>query len=308
MQKALANIFAAQERSGVWNITEGFYAYREGVRFGVFMFSDCPEEERWYDSLSDLSLEINKSVYLSGQEEKKAIFFSCSNENRDAIARFVEQCCNLYANRAEFLADPKAWWESFKSITGDSMSTISTGAFFAEFATWLYLKKTYHCNVNWGSRHNAHDIQSDDGAQHEVKSSKSRNSSIIELSNRVQNLSGTSPFYYYFCRIEEDRQDGLSINDLINFARGMNCDMNAIEEILEAQKIFSYSDERRKKFFIMDFWRYNAKDSSFPCITFDSFKEDVNINAISTFKYSINLDALTHLREDLTEQLRLALV
>ena len=299
MQTKLANLFSVKD-DNVWVIEDDFFAFREKERFGIFMTSRQPGNERWHDSLNNLALDINKS-FFSPQGEQKGVFFSCADENLRAV--FAVECCNLYVNKEEFLADPKSWWENFKALTGDSIGKITTKAFFAEFATWLYLKKNYPCDVLWGSLKNSHDIQSVDGGQHEVKSSESRHSATITISSSMQNSSGNGAFYYYFNRIESDREDGLSINDLLQFARSMNCDMNSIERILEKQKIFPYSDERNKKFFIEDFWRYDAKDPRFPRITLDSFKDEVNVAAIAEISsYSINLDALTDLRVDLTRE------
>ena len=306
MQNRLANCFAAPEKRRVWRIEDGFYAFREERQFGVLMLSQHPDEERWYDTLNKLSLEINRPLVVAN-EEKMAVLFSCNDENLRRT--FAEQCCNLYAHKEQFLADPKLWWEDLKKLTGDKIAKASPSDFFAEFATWLYLKQYYPSPVTLGSLRNSHDIQSEDGAQHEVKSTtRQRNTSIIELANRLQAQAGDAPLYFYFCRLDNQRADGLSINDLIEIARRLNCDINAIEEILSEKKILPYSDERDEKFFIMDFWKYDGKDSRFPCITFDSFKEDVNRAAVASFSYKINLDALTDLREDLTEQLRLVLM
>ena len=161
MQQRLANIFSVTENN-VWRVEEGFYAFRENKQFGIFMISRQPDSERWHDSLNNLALDINKS-FFSPQGEQKCIFFSCADESLRTV--FAAECCKLHAYKEDFLADPKNWWENFKALTGDSIGRITTKAFFAEFATWLYLKRNYPCAVQWGSLRNSHDIQSADGVQ-----------------------------------------------------------------------------------------------------------------------------------------------
>ena len=130
MQHRLANIFSVTE-DNVWLVEEGFYAFRENNRFGIFMISRHPDDEQWHDRLNNLTLDINKS-FFSLQEENKGIFFSCSDESLRGV--FATECCQLYANKEDFLADPKAWWEKLRALTGDSIGKITTEAFFAEFA------------------------------------------------------------------------------------------------------------------------------------------------------------------------------
>jgi len=277
---------------------------RSGPRFGVFFPANI-SQDYFEDKLNSMSLRTGRVGDTNG------VFVSCKNPAlkelfADECARFLEP-----SNLQKIKTDPFAWWNELKTLYGNVLSSENHYFLFAEFLIYLLLHKTCKeagagLSVRWKSCSATHDIEMSDGSQHEVKSTVKRTASVITISSQFQmSVNPSTPFFIYFLRIEPERQDGVSIQHLIEKASALGCDMEQIDRILTAQGLTAGSPKRKTCFAILEAKKYDAGTGPFPKLTPESFREECvsQLTAVVDFSYDINLSSVTCPREDILREL-----
>lgn len=275
---------------------------RQGSVIGIFI-PTVKDFGVYKDSLNVMEMVLG-TMQIHGAE-KPGVMICC--DRKDLTESFTEQCVQLLSPTSikRISENPLGWWRDFKTLTGNVISERKPYFVFAEFITYLMLVKRYAGNANgvtvtWKSCGSNHDIESSDGVQHEVKSTISHHESFIRSSNDFQLKStDVAPLMLYFCRIDNsDSVAGKSINDLVELAGRMGCDVGAIEAILEAQRLPSYSLERKIRYFPMQCLSYDVKDPRFPKFCHSDIPAECRPECIEDVTYKINLNSLSDISVD----------
>ena len=277
------------------------YVTRAQEWFGADRGSESFSLQIFQDKLNSMTLRTGK---IGGQN---GVFVSCKNPVlkelfADECARFLEP-----SNLQRIKADPFVWWNELKTLFGNVLSSENHYFLFAEFLIYLLLHKVCResqsgLDVKWKSCAATHDIEMSDGSQHEVKSTVRRTGSVITVSSQFQlSVNPAVPFFIYFLRIEPERQDGVSIQDLIEKAIAFECDMEQIDRILDSQGLTPGSPKRRTRFAVLEAKKYDAGNGPFPKLTLESFRPECvsQLVAVEKFSYDINLSAVTCPRTDI---------
>lgn len=296
---------------------DGFYSLNENDPdilvinstdfYGIFMLTPVAENmEHIRQELNQIFMETAFQLQINGRAQY-GILFACKSSR---FKKYFAQLCELFilpANRISLQTTPWEWWYELEKMTGNTISQQHVSFVFSEFAAYLYLKEHYPVDVTWKSCGRFHDLEAQDGSQLEIKSTTYHHVSLISVSSEFQLIAAENvPFNIYFFRVEENRADGLSINDLIEIARHKRYDTDYIEEILAAQNINPLSPLRTQRFFICEVCKYDVQDPRFPKLSRSVLEniEGMNMAAVHSFTYEINLAALTDLRTDITEVVR----
>ena len=293
MKEAMLKIFGGSADAAQKVVGTEARIVKSGERFGLFVPAHIPAEY-YEDHLNSMTLRTG-SV-----NQQPGVFIYCKDSNLRSV--FAGQCVDFLRedNFSAIMQDPFKWWNGLKALYGNVLADSNHYFVFAEFLTYIYLVKKYGCaaegvKVTWKSCGAMHDIESSDGAQHEVKSTIRHSASRITISSKFQMAIGEDvPFLLYFLRVEPDRADGFSISDLMAAARALGCDMERVSTILSSQGLGDGSPKRKTKFFVSEARCYDAAGPQFPRLTPDSFKvEHANVlAAVENFSYDINLSAL----------------
>ena len=278
---------------------------RSGRRFGVFFPADIPADF-FEDKLNSMTIRVGQV------KERNGVLVSCTDPSLKEP--FADACVRFLAptNLCKIKADPFKWWNELKALFGNVLSDDMHYFLFAEFLTYLLLHKECKdagsgIEVKWKSCAATHDIEMSDGSQHEVKSTVKRTESIITISSRFQmSVDPNTPFFIYFIRLEPERQDGFSIQDLCDRAVAQGCDLVQIEQVLASQGLTMGSPKRKIRFAVLEAKRYDVGTGPFPKFTVDSFRpECVDLfAAVENFTYEVNLSAVTCPQEDILERLK----
>ena len=270
MKRQLLEVFENAHDAAVKVGTSGARIVRSGSRFGIFIPADVPEEF-FKDSLNSMTLSTGRV------SNEKGVFVYCKKPSLKEV--FADECVKFLEqeNVAKISSDPFAWWNNLKALFGNVLSEENHYFVFAELLIYIYLvsecrKANSAVSVVWKSCGSMHDIETSDGAQHEVKSTLSHASSVVTISSKFQmSVAANTPLKLYFVRLEPNRNDGLSINDLVVKAQTLGCDMERISAILEAQGLMSGSPKRKTRFYVSEIKCYDANHENFPRLTPDSF-------------------------------------
>lgn len=276
---------------------------RYGDSFGVFI-PTVRNFGVFRDKLNVMELILGEMTFH--EQNTPGVFISCNKKSLGNA--FIEQCVQILSSetRAKISQDPISWWQDFKALTGNVVSEQQPYFVFAEFLTYLYLVK--RCaeegkgiKVKWNSCGANHDIETSDGVQHEVKSTISHHESFIHSSNDFQLKStDAAPLMLYFCRIDNSNPAaGVSINQLVQLAGQMGCDVEAIERILERQHLPSYSLKRQERFLPLQFLSFDVKDPLFPKFCHSDIPSRCHPECIEDVTYKINLTPLLPISSDL---------
>ena len=272
--------------------------------YGVFLDMNYPADtQRVREEMHGISMDVGYPMEIQG-ETRRGILFYCRPE---IYTPYFAQLCTFFLlplNRDTLYQDPWEWWNELKNMTGNTIRTQNPDFVFAEFIVFLYLKGL-NGGITWKSCRNYHDLEAADGSQIEVKSTVCHHLSLISISSQFQlDAAENVPFDLYFCRLAENREDGVSFENLVGIAQNMGCNMHEIEHILNTQHLDAYSPQWRMKFYPCEICKYNVQDGRFPKIRMDSFNENINVNALHSVTAEINLAALTDLREDVTNAVK----
>lgn len=278
---------------------------RSAGRFGIFVPANV-SSAYFEDKLNSMTMRTGKIGSQNG------VLISCKDV--ELAEPFADECARFLSseNLTKIKANPFGWWNEIKSLFGNVLEDENHYFVFAEFLVYLYLHVQCQeagrgLSVKWKSCAATHDIEMSDGSQHEVKSTIKRSSSTITISSKFQmSIDPSTPFFIYFLRLEPDRQDGCSIQDLIERASAVGCDMGSVEQILSAQGITAGSPKRKTRFAVLEGKRFDAGTGPFPKLTPESFKPECAnlLAAVENFSYDVNLSALTCPRMDVLDAVK----
>lgn len=278
---------------------------RSGVRFGIFVPADVPPDY-FEDKLNSMAIRSGEVNGRSG------VFISCKVSTLKEVfagecAKFLEDDCVQ-----RIMKDPFSWWNELKALYGNVLEDENHYFVFAEFLVFLMLhdecsKSGREKRVTWKSCSATHDIEMSDGSQHEVKSTVRRTASVVTVSSKFQMLVDPArPFFLYFVRLEPERYDGVSIQDLIVRAGALGCDVDQIDRLLTAQGLVLGSPKRRTRFAILEAKRFDAGTGPFPKFTPQSFRPECEdlLATVENFSYDINLSAVACPKDDILDKLK----
>lgn len=284
---------------------KGARLVRSGARFGIFVPAAVPPDY-FEDKLNSMAI---RSGEING---RSGVFISCKVSALKEVfagecARFLEDDC-----LQRIIEDPFSWWNELKALYGNVLADENHYFVFAEFLVFLMLhdecsKSGTEKRVMWKSCTATHDIEMSDGSQHEVKSTVRRVASVVTISSKFQmSVDPAHPFFLYFVRLEPERNDGVSIQDLIVRAGTLGCDVDGIDRLLTAQGLPPGSPKRRTRFAILEAKRFDAGTGPFPKLTPQSFRPECEnlLAAVENFSYDINLSAVTCPKDDILDKLR----
>ena len=188
--------------------------------------------------------------------------------------------------RNKIINDPQKWIDDWKEMIGNK---IEEETFIDKVGELIVLKLIYGNDKSAVlTKNGSHDIETLN-CNYEVKTTKSRYGTAIEIHNKYQlsSLNG-NPLYLYFVRLETSIS-GVSINSLINDLEisGYN-----VENL---KKSFSkINSETKNQYYKIDEIREYYVDDEFPKIIDNSFVNGTLPEHITEIRYTIDLDGIEY--------------
>jgi hypothetical protein len=197
-------------------------------------------------------------------------------------------------NRKKLLENPIVWWEKWKELLGNSISTRKITALYAELCELLELQKRSKNPVWSGPDSASHDIQTEK-FDVEVKSTLKRYDAEIVVSGQHQ-LKAGKPLYLAFYRLEEDL-DGTSVEELRETLEKEGYNIARTDRQLAKMGYELGESALKKKIRVLSRNLYFVGDD-FPKITEDMFPEKSFPAGIKKISYTVDLNAVKPLSED----------
>lgn len=221
----------------------------------IILCSDIPATKREFATVCNQFVELG-----------------IDNDNRDLIQR-----------------NPFDWIEKWKNLLGNTLKKKKVYDVVAELLVveHLYLQgiKPYWSGSDMGIR----DIETDEFIL-DVKASLQRNETSITISSQYQ-LVEDKPLFIYFCRMENTKTIGESINSITERLRANNIDTTEMETKLLQMGYHIRSEDRNLRFNILEQKKYEV-DEDFPAIVPNSFVGGKIPELILKIQYTVSLNGV----------------
>lgn len=187
------------------------------------------KNERWFgvalvvdanlDFIERFSSAMLWTTYAEIENENyKLLVFSCVEEelrNEFAIicGQFVDPGEAGIA-RKEIVGNPQKWWNRWKGLLGNAISSNEAYSVLGEMITYAYLMENGYKAVWTGIDGGTKDIETQ-LEDFEVKSTVKRYDYLISVSSKYQMNSEAKKLNLIFCRFEKS-SFGICINDLVD--------------------------------------------------------------------------------------------
>lgn len=194
--------------------------------------------------------------------------------------------------REALLADPLAWWESWRQLLGNAIANPSAYSVLGELLALERLLQRGE-NPEWrGPIAGTIDLDTT-AAGYEVKSTISRYGSLIHVTGQFQlATSGAKKLYLVHQRFEPATA-GQSINAVVDRLVEMGESREGLETLLSRCGLEAGCAARSEKFSLIESLLYEV-DADFPRITQESFVGGVLPPGVVRIEYQIDLAGLAH--------------
>ncbi|MFI8492687.1 PD-(D/E)XK motif protein [Peribacillus butanolivorans] len=232
-----------------------------------------------------------KEYIIDGQEVNLLVLISDDNELRNEFANI----CVMFLEkgpdgeeRNKILDNPMSWWQSLKSLIGNTQTEKSAYSLLGEMLSYLYLIRQGE-KVNWGGPFSSSIDIEGMGTDYEIKSTVKRYKSEVTINSQYQ-LTTERPKKLIFCRFEQS-ENGICINQVVDLLVLQGVSKEKIEKSLKYLRFLPGSEIRSKSYKLLEATMYEI-DERFPSITPDSFKDDKLPEHIIGLTYMIDLHGL----------------
>lgn len=229
----------------------------------------------------------NKYIGVGDRADNFLVLFCTDDMIRNKFATLsVDFVCS--ENRTQILADPFEWWQEWKQLLGNVISNKKVYDIIAEMMTLNELIDRCE-KISWNAiSRGTHDIETNRG-DYEVKSTIKRFDNTVTISSQFQ-LDKKKELKLVFYRFEKS-QDGLCINDIVNFLVIKGYDPYELENQLQKIGFEKGKSARKEKYKVLTALQYDV-DDGFPLITQKSFKDDKIPDNVEKIVYTINLNGI----------------
>jgi len=270
------------------------YAVKTNDSYGVAIEYD--REEEIYETFANAEIQSMIFTYIEEGKEKSSKFLYLCSSNIMLRNEFAIICKHFVDPgedgilRMNLLNSPYEWWESWKSLLGNSEKNYSSYSVLAEL---LVYKKLYNEDkeIEWSSIYNGtHDFESKDYSC-EVKSTIKKYDLSISINSQNQ-LHSKKPVFLYFCRLEKSNL-GICINDVVNDLISLGISTYDIEEKLSSIGLKRGKIARSERFIVRDRRVYKV-DEYFPKLFIDDVADPKVRDKLLKIVYTIDLSGLKY--------------
>ena len=231
--------------------------------------------------------------FIINNHESPYLFLTCSdvslrNEFATICGEFVHTSEDG-TQRHELISDPVKWWDSWKSLIGNTQTSQDTYSIIGELTVMEFLLLNGKKPIWSGIERASHDIELSD-KDYEVKSTIRRYSYDVDISSIFQLSSGNKPLDLVFLRFEPTKH-GRSLDDLVESLVSNGYSKKDLETSLERNNLERGCVARAKRYNLLETRVYHV-DESFPAITPTSFVGGQLPPGITRFNYSVDLSGL----------------
>lgn len=259
--------------------------------YGVAIKTDDTAE--FSEKFSSTRIWTVKSAEINGIP-MDLLMLTCSDSDlRDEFAVICSQFIDPGINgekRKQLISSPVTWWNNWKSLLGNSVSSTEV---YMKIGELMVVDKLLEAGKTprWSGIENAtHDVELDDRS-YEVKSTLSKYGYEVEISSIYQMHDAGAPLYLVFCRFEKSAL-GKSLNDIVNSMVNHGYPKDKLEKALEDAGLERGCTARSVRYKLLEMKVFPV-DNSFPSLTLESFVGGTLPENITKVKYSVDLSGLS---------------
>ena len=259
--------------------------YNNANDYGIFVVSDFKTDYR--ESCSGIIFETQ--ILNINNIVKRGYILNCTVEN--AQSEFAKVCESLIQmNRKELAEKPSGWFDKWEETFGNANILHNSYPVIGELIVLYELRKRGYTNAVWnGPDSGVCDIADlDTGMYFEVKSTLTRNSSVVTLSEEFQLKKAD---YLCFCRFEEDPNGRYSIESIERELVNSGYDKKNLDTGLRKLGIRN-TGLRTRRYDLLELTYYPVS-GNIPDIT-EYFIDGKKPACIEKISYSVNLVGLKY--------------
>lgn len=260
----------------------------DGIMVGLQIDDKVPPISEFFTSC-----RIFDSYFTYKGQKERYLFLSCNA--LDFKHEFASLCCEFLEPgpndqyREELLNNPRNWWRKWIKLLGNSITERNVYCVIAEMTVLDYLFQQDN-TVSWlAAKRGVRDIESDTET-FEVKSTIRRTGYEITISSSFQ-LDNIKPFWIFFCRMEECKNEGFSIKDMYQQLISHGYDDQKLLNELTVQGLDLNNHLCNEKYKIIERTKYLV-DENFPKITDSSFVGGHRPKGVDKITYTVDLNAI----------------
>ena len=258
---------------------------RNGLMIGMQIDDSVPGVNE-----SFTSCHLFDSYFFMNGSNQRYLFLSCSL--LEYRREFASLCCEFVEPgpggqyRKELLTDPLAWWLKWINLLGNTVSERNIYCVIAEMIALDFLFQNDN-TVTWlAAKAGVRDIESDTET-FEVKSTIRRTGHEAVISSSFQ-LDSDKNFWILFCRMEENKSEGVSIRNMFDTLVGHGYDRQKLTDELSRQGLDLSNHICGIKYKAIEKVKYLV-DDDFPKIVDASFVGGHRPNGIDKITYTVDL-------------------
>lgn len=263
------------------------------------------KSEDWYgvaikmDNSSEFSEKFSSTRIWTREAEINGVvmnllMLTCSDADlRDEFAVICSQFIDPGINgekRINLISSPVSWWNNWKSLLGNSISSTEV---YMKIGELIVVDKLLEDGKNprWSGIESAtHDVELSD-MSYEVKSTLSKYGYEVEISSIYQMKKGGAPLSLVFCRFEKSSL-GKSLNDVVKSMILHGYPKDKLEKALEDAGLERGCTARSARYKLLEMKVFPV-DNNFPSLTLESFVGGTLPENITKVTYTVDLSGLS---------------
>lgn len=271
-------------------------------KIGAAVPCDSVFEQGFYAQFSEVKIEYVKEMRIGSEKYAVLFLYVVHNEvMREELSDFASICAGFIdpgingEKRRNLVNNPKDWWFRMRHIVGNRSVDMQIYSIVGELIIYDYLLQQHKNGISWtGNKKSRVDFMTGKET-YEVKTTLQRYGSTITVHGQFQLavMKKDAVQKLEFCRLEENPDKGISVNNLLARLGQHGEDNSAISNVLTKMGFPPGSLERQKTFSILEIREYDV-DSHFPAITNDSFVNGKLPDGIVRIDYSVDLENLPY--------------
>lgn len=260
----------------------------EGYVIGICVDDSVPSIDE-----SFTTCHLFTSYLVMNNTRKRCLFLSCNSESFKR--EFASLCCDFvepgsnYIYRIELLKNPLVWWKKWINLLGNTVSEKNVYCVIAEMLALDTIFQEDKSAVWLAAKAGVRDIETNTGT-YEVKSTIRRTGYDVTI-NSVYQLDNNKDFWLLFLRMEESKDDGVSINDMCRLLLSHGYDREKLDNELKKQGINRDNHICNIKYRVIERVKYLV-DNEFPKIVDSSFIDGHRPKGIDKITYSVDLSVV----------------